>query len=105
MYLRQIESDMPRDPTMVYVPNLAAILPGHWLCLLQVYVKVVAIRDAGFGNPRIVWADTERTTLPPDGGVVHNLRREQIETWRYGALPTLTPAQALTYWQSQGVEV
>ena len=104
MYLRQIEPGKGRDPTMTYVPDLAGIELGHWLRLPRVWVYVIALRDAGFVGVPCVIADTYRfsdTHTIPDDAVIHDLRDEAIETWRYGAItqngemPTREQARAM----------
>lgn len=108
MYLRQIEPGKGRDPTMTYVSNLAAIQPGHWLRTTYGYLYVVSLREVA---PLIVLAETLPRTQealddlrryhPNSVPIVHDLRDEAIETWRYGAMlpngemPTREQARAM----------
>jgi hypothetical protein len=103
MYLRQIEPGKWRDPTMTYVPDLAAIEPGHWLRLPLWWVRIGELSPTsifGVWNVSSGSIEVHPDDIPADA-IIHDLREEAIETARYamprqnGQPPTREEARAM----------
>lgn len=79
-YLRKIEGDKPRDPTMTHMVDPYIVRVGDWLQDSWGCCRVIAIDEARFDNPNIRFAHLTEEGIPGGGAVIHDLREEDART-------------------------
>ena len=86
MYLRRRIPNAPQDPTMTYVDDPHAFHEGEFIRSYSGVHLIMEIEDARFGDPDIRFAYLLDAPIISDGGVVHDVRKDQVETCVWGAV-------------------
>lgn len=81
-YLRKrVPGGMP-DPTMTHVDDPHVFHVGQYIIGHYGIYLITAIDDAVFNNPDIRFAHIQNVRGVPEGGIVHDVRKDEAETFR-----------------------
>ena len=86
MYLRRRIPNAPQDPTMTYVDDPQSFHVGEYIRKYSGVYRIVEIDNNWFGDPDIRFAYLLDAPIISDGGVVHDVRKDQVETFVWGAV-------------------